>query len=420
MNTSNYDPVGKGGFVTATPEKNDLTPTMLDDYLTPGYNAAATLAGGMNNPALANMAPHERTNLWMSVLGAAPGLAGANTNEFQTLLDAVAANQSAKNGRRNLYTSDKNPYGYEEEGKSERGFEERPYSNPNYNFDNFGFSDTRMQGLDELGKYDYGQSPMNSLLDALSAGPADNDLRPYSTPNADFLASGGDGLLGSDASASATSKSGGGSGSGGTRSSSTSYGVGDNGYMDISALYDLLNQRLGEYDANYNNLLASLNDNYANALNALGLNYADTEALLNSQLANSRNELEEARRRQLQEAYISRMMGEKNLADTLAGYGLSGGATESILADMRNNYANTRNTVEEKTQNNLRDLLLNYLSNLSNARQRYNENLYNAENSRINAYNDAANYRSQARAGAYEDLYNTLANLTMKGINYGS
>ena len=420
MNTSNYDPVGKGGFVTATPEKNDLTPTMLDDYLTPGYNAATTLAGGMNNPALANMAPHERTNLWMSVLGAAPGLAGANTNEFQTLLDAVAANQSAKNGRRNLYTSDKNPYGYEEEGKSERGFEERPYSNPNYNFDNYGFSDTRMQGLDELGKYDYGQSPMNSLLDALSAGPVDSDLRPYSTPNADYLASGGNGLYGSDASAGATSKSGGGSGGGGTRSSSTSYGVGDNGYMDVSALYDLLNQRLGEYDANYNNLLASLNDNYANALNALGLNYADTEALLNSQLANSRSELEEARKRQLQEAYISRMMGEKNLADTLAGYGLSGGATESILADMRNNYANTRNTVEEKTQNNLRDLLLNYLSNLSNARQRYNENLYNAENSRINAYNDAANYRSQARAGAYEDLYNTLANLTMKGINYGS
>ena len=419
-NDSGYNPNGKGGFVTATPEKNDLTPTMLDDYLTPGYNAAVTLAGGMNNPALANMAPHERTNLWMSVLGAAPGIAGANTTGLETLLDAVAAHQSAKNGRRNLYTSDKNPYGYEEEGKSERGFEERPYSNPNYNFDNYGFSDTRMQGVDKLGKYDYGQSPMNSLLDALSAGPADSDIRPYSTPNADFLASGGDGLLGSDASASATSKSGGGSGGGGTRSSSTSYGVGDNGYMDVSALYDLLNQRLGEYDANYNNLLASLNDNYTNALNALGLNYADTEALLNSQLANSRNELEEARKRQLQEAYISRMMGEKNLADTLAGYGLSGGATESILADMRNNYANTRNTVEEKTQNNLRDLLLNYLSNLSNARQRYNENLYNAENSRINAYNDAANYRSQARAGAYEDLYNTLANLTMKGINYGS
>lgn len=408
--------VGKGEYVTASPEKNDLTNPTLDDYLTPGYNAALTLAGGANNPAYANMAPHERTGLWMSVLGAAPGLAGANTNQIQTLLDAVAAGQSGK-GQRRLSQIEMNN-GLDELGKEERAFEERPYSNPNYGYENLGFSDTRMQGLDELGKYDYGQSPVNSLLDALSAGNADSDVRPYSTPNADFLTSGGNGLLGygGDASASA-SASGGGNGGSGTRTSGAYL---DNGYMDISKLYELLNQRLGEYDANYNNLLANLNDTYANALNALGLNYADTESLLNSQLANSRNELEEARKRQLQEAYISRKMGEKNLADQLAAYGLSGGATESVLADMRNNYANNRNTVEQNVQNSLRDLLLNYLTNLSNARQRYNENLYNAENSRVNALNDAANYRSQQRAGAYEDLYNTLANLTMKGINYGS
>ena len=190
--------------------------------------------------------------------------------------------------------------------------------------------------------------------------------------------------------------------------------------MDVSALYDLLNQRLAEYDNNYNSLLGSLESNYANALNALGLNYADTEALLNGQLANSRSELEDARRRQLQEAYISRMMQEKGLADMLDAYGLTGGASESVMADMRNNYANNRNAVEERVQNSLRDLLLNYLSNISNARQRYNETLFNAENARVNALNDAANYRSQQRAGAYEDLYNTLANLTMKGINYGS
>ena len=87
---------------------------------------------------------------------------------------------------------------------------------------------------------------------------------------------------------------------------------------------------------------------------------------------------------------------------------------------MRNNYANNRNAVEERVQNSLRDLLLNYLNNLTTSRQRYNDSLLNAQNSRVSALNDAANYRSQQRAGAYEDLYNTLANLTMKGINYGS
>jgi len=122
----------------------------------------------------------------------------------------------------------------------------------------------------------------------------------------------------------------------------------------------------------------------------------------------------------LQEAYISRMMQEKNLADQLDAYGLTGGASESVMANMRNNYANNRNEVEQNTQNNLRELLLKYLENMTNARQGYNESLLKAQNNRLSDLNDAANYRSQARAGAYEDLYNTLANLTMKGINYGS
>ena len=142
--------------------------------------------------------------------------------------------------------------------------------------------------------------------------------------------------------------------------------------------------------------------------------------LLNGQFTNSKNELEAARRRALQEAYISRMMQEKSLSDQLDAYGLTGGAAESVMANMRNNYANNRNAVEERVQNSLRDLLLNYLNNLTTSRQRYNDSLLNAQNSRVSALNDAANYRSQARAGAYEDLYNTLANLTMKGINYGS
>lgn len=217
----------------------------------------------------------------------------------------------------------------------------------------------------------------------------------------------------SDAEGGTGGRSSGGSGRGSALASGT-------GYMDISALYELLNQRLGEYDANYQSLLDSLNTNYADMLNALGLNYADTEALLNGQLNASRSELEDARRRQLQEAYISRMMQEKNLADQLDAYGLTGGASESVMADMRNNYANNRNAVEERVQNSLRDLLMNYLTNVTNARQRYNDSLLNAQNSRVSALNDAANYRSQARANAYEDLYNTLANLTMKGINYGS
>lgn len=408
--TYNPDAVGKGGYITAAPDKNEIYGDTLADTLNPYLRTVENLAGAGTNPAVANMSPSQRTALWGSVLAAAPGLATTNPG-YQSLINLLDQTNRGRNLRNNYRYE-----GLDELGRAEREIAEREYSNPNFPYENYGFSDTRMQGLDGVGKYD-NNARINTLLDALTSEAVDSDVRPYSTPNADYLTSGLGGY-GGNASASATSKSGGSSG-GGTRSSSASY-YGDNGYMDISALYDLLNQRLGEYDANYNSLLDSLNANYENMLNALGLNYADTEALLNSQLANSRGELEDARRRQLQEAYISRMMQEKNLADQLDAYGLTGGATESVLANMRNNYANNRNAVEERVQNSLRDLLLNYLNNLTTSRQRYNDSLLNAQNSRVSALNDAANYRSQARAGAYEDLYNTLANLTMKGINYGS
>ena len=240
----------------------------------------------------------------------------------------------------------------------------------------------------------------------------------------------------------------GGSGSKSTSTRTSSYsrsgsgsglGLGD-GSIDISTLYDLLDQRLGEYDANFDEMMNALLDNYnmnfqsledayAAALNRLGSNYSDTEALLNSSLANSQRSLEDERTRALQEAYIARMMQEKNLSDQLDAYGLSGGATESVLADMRNNYNNNRNSIEAKVQESLRDLLQQYMTNLSDARGKYNDSLLGAETNRLNAIqnlansmsqaeNNIINQRSNARAGAYEDLYNTLANLTMKGINY--
>ena len=265
-----------------------------------------------------------------------------------------------------------------------------------------------------------GESVSNAITNATGSAP--NSL-------INALSNLGDGGSSSSSSTRSYSRSGSGSGS----------ALGD-GSIDISTLYDLLNQRLGEYDANFDEMMAALMDNYnmnfqsledayAAALNRLGGNYADTEALLNSSLANSQRSLEDGRTRALQEAYIARMMQEKNLADQLDAYGLSGGATESVLADMRNNYNNNRNSIETKVQESLRELLQQYLSNLSDARGRYNDSLLSAETNLLNArqnlanqmsqaQNNAINTRSQQRAGAYEDLYNTLANLTMKGINY--
>lgn len=234
---------------------------------------------------------------------------------------------------------------------------------------------------------------------------------------------------------------GGGNGGGGRstgRGGSGSIGLAEGlGGLDLSALYDLFNSRLNEYDNNYNSLMdalmqmygansSSLEDSYAQLLNALGLNYSDSEGLLRSQYENSQAELEESRRRQLQEAYISRMMQQKNLADQLDALGLTGGASETLLGSLLNNYANNRASVEEQIRTSLRDLLNNYMTNQSNARQRYNESLINAQQKQLNARQDllnnlynaqtnALNTRANMRDDAYNDLYNTLASLVAKG-----
>ena len=207
-------------------------------------------------------------------------------------------------------------------------------------------------------------------------------------------------------------------------------GLAESGY-DLDALYDLLNRQLAEYNNQYDSLMAnllsaydmnnaSLDDYYNQVLAALRGNYDDTENYLNGQLGNSQQALEDERRRALQEAYIARMMNEKQLRDQLDAYGLTGGASESVMANLMNNYMNNRASVEEKTQASLKDLLQNYLGNVSNARQSYNQALMNAEQNRLNARQgyannlaeaqaNAANYLANARSGAYENLFNTLA-----------
>lgn len=290
-------------------------------------------------------------------------------------------------------------------------------------------NETRQRYEEELARYDRQNLPDNLKYNIAVQNILD-DLYGATTPdyNLDVNTADYEGGSGSGGG----SRSGG--GSGGSGGSGGADGLG--GY-DLNSLYDLINQQLAEYDNGYNTLMqnllnaynanyGSLNDSYLAALQALGLNYNDTEALLNSRFANSQQALEDQRKRAMQEAYIARMMDQKNIEDYLGASGFSGGATESILSSLLNNYRSNRNKIEENTQNSLRDLLQNYLDNLSTARQNYNSGLLSAENNRLSAAQNLANnlYESQAnaasryadqRANVYQGLYNTLANLALKG-----
>lgn len=428
--TPSYTPSTPSTPSTPTPSLSNVSGSLESSVSTPTLQTGSILGDLANpniretNPTIANMNPSQTTDLMLALLGS------------QTADNRLSnTNAAARNAVNNLIRRNNSLDQAVSNAAYQTLVDSAEYPNPNAPYSQVpnvggGLAYNAIVNPDAIVR-NTAENP-NSLQNAIeSAARAALDnagvtptaqsalegiLNPGYTPYG--LTGGlGDIILNAEGGSSDAEGGTGGRSSGGSGGSGVGIG---NGYMDVSSLYDLLNQRLNESENNYNSLLATLNANYGDILNALGLNYADSQSLLDSQLNASRDELENARRRALQEAYISRMMQEKNLADQLDAYGLTGGAAESVMANMRNNYANNRNAVEENTQNNLRELLLKYLGNVTDARQRYNDSLMKAQSSRLSDMNEAANYRSRARAEAYEDLYNTLANLTMKGINYGS
>lgn len=408
------------GVTPTTSTGEDAFPSLQDALAGTGLAIAgatgANATGLLNSATNPNDSPANVTRVYNNVLddvlSASRYLTGSlgsiDPNTETSLLNAGRNAILRRNNDEDLVTD------YEDLEEPIGNHAPAPYSNPNYG--NYNPLDAGM---------DTTRTDLAGLTGSMTSGAAsagyDNLLENYYNSLGEKTIGGSSGGNGGG------SRSGGGSGSGG--------GIG--GGYDLNSLYDLINQQLAEYDNGYNTLMqnllnayntnyGSLNDSYLAALNALGLNYNDTASLLADRLANSQSALEEQRRRAMQEAYIARMMDQKNLEDYLGASGFSGGATESILSSLMNNYRANRNKIEENTQNSLRDLLQSYLDNISTARQNYNSGLLNAENNRLSAAQNLANnlYESQAnaasrysdqRANVYNGLYDTLAKLALKG-----
>ena len=76
-------------------------------------------------------------------------------------------------------------------------------------------------------------------------------------------------------------------------------------------------------------------------------------------------ELNRATENALQQAYINRMLQQRNLAQQLSAQGLNGGASETTTAGMLNNYNNSRNALETERQNQLASLANTYQNNMA-------------------------------------------------------
>lgn len=208
-------------------------------------------------------------------------------------------------------------------------------------------------------------------------GTGGQNLRSEAYPNEYYY--GGNTTDTSDRPRTAT---GGSSGSGSGSSSSSSNLA--NAYNALLAAYkqndysDYLNQMRAAAQSAYDRGMNALNSAYDEQLNSLNSNLSETKNTLADQYNRSRKGIMDDAASSLRQAYINKMLSQKNLGQQMSALGLNGGATESTLANMANNYGNARSAINTTQNNNLYNLEGNYNNNLSQAMQAYNSAVANA------------------------------------------
>lgn len=169
----------------------------------------------------------------------------------------------------------------------------------------------------------------------------------------------------------------GGSRSTGSKSSSSSSNLA-NAYSALLAAYrqndysDYYNQMKAAAQNAYDRGMSALNSAYDSQLSSLSDNLNETRNQLANQYNRSKQSISDDAAESLRQAYINKMISQRNLGQQMSALGLNGGATETTLAGMLNNYGNARNNINTTQNKNLANLEGNYSDNLSQAMQAYN------------------------------------------------
>ena len=183
------------------------------------------------------------------------------------------------------------------------------------------------------------------------------------------------------------------------------------------AAYD---RSMAALNSSYNTMQNSLKGNYNSTLGQLEQNYNTGVAGVNKQADNAQ-----------QQTYINYMMNKRDMGQQLAAQGLSGGASESALAGMYNNYGNSRNTIDSGRNDSLADLMNDWNTNKASALQAYNSQLAEMAMQKANAVqqleNNLANLIANAATANYDaqfslssDYLSKMMDLASRGGSYAS
>lgn len=169
-----------------------------------------------------------------------------------------------------------------------------------------------------------------------------------------------------------------------------------------NAYYDRL---YNQSNQNYQSQLASAQQDYDAALAQLQQGYDANTGTVNANTARS-----------LQQAYIQNMMAKRNFGQQMAATGRSGGASETALLGLANQYGNNRGTLETSRNDQLAQLALQLAENQAARQSEYNQRRQGYADTYTQMVNE---YQAQqaARLAEYEQaMTNYINNWDMESI----
>ena len=169
-------------------------------------------------------------------------------------------------------------------------------------------------------------------------------------------------------------------------------------------------QKQAAQDA-YDRNVSAMNDAFNQRGQMLKNNLDYTLKNLQTDYDASRYSVNRDANKSLQEAYINKMLSNKNLAQNMAAQGLSGGASETTMAGMENNYGNARNNIQTVQNENLGNLENLYNQNRNSAYQAYNDQLAQDALTKAQYMTQFENARQSALAAAYDNQISQLLSL---------
>lgn len=185
----------------------------------------------------------------------------------------------------------------------------------------------------------------------------------------------------------------------------------DGGYeepaFDWAAYYaELQRQAQERANAAYERNMARIADAYDSASGSLKGNYNSTVDRLNSARDKSMSDVKGDAEESLRQAYINNMMTRKNLNQRLSAMGMNGGATETTMSSLENQYGNSRAGINETLNKNISNLDSTYGDNLASALQSYNSAKANLDLQRMSLEMQAEAARQNAEATSMSGAMN--------------